>query len=48
MPQLDGVSTTKQIREFEELNKLQKIIIIGSTGYTSDEDIKSFIENGMN
>ena len=48
MPIVDGVSSTKQIREYLYANNLKQPIITGVTGQTEQEYVNRAIENGMN
>ena len=47
MPKLNGIQATHIIREHEKKSKKTHIPIIGMTAYSSEDDIKRFLEAGM-
>ena len=48
MPVQDGLSATKDIRKFIYDNNLPQPIIIGNTGYLSNDYIREATKGGMN
>lgn len=49
MPVLNGIDCTKAIRKYEFKNNITKpAIILAMTGSSGSEEIKSYVESGMN
>lgn len=48
MPLMDGMQATEQIRNFEDDNDIEPVLILGLTGNVSEDNIKEYDECGMN
>jgi len=48
LPDINGIQVCKKIRNFEEINSLKRIPIIGLTGSISGETINMALKAGMN
>lgn len=47
MPVMDGISSTRQIRQFEKENSLPRVRIVALTCFSSEEYQKNAFEAGM-
>ena len=48
MPVMDGIQATRQIREYENRNKLKKSVIIAVTAHTKVGEKQNLLDAGMN